>query len=73
MSIEAQDLVNRMIQINPGNRLGHNLENIQILKGHPFFQGINFTDISKRDYTGLREITLKLLPVEERESVIMKS
>jgi|APSaa5957512535_1039671.scaffolds.fasta_scaffold197216_2 hypothetical protein len=28
MSIEAQDLVNRMIQLNPGNRLGHNLENI---------------------------------------------
>ena len=42
MSIEAQDLINRMIQIEPQHRLGHNLESIQMLKNHPFFSGINF-------------------------------
>lgn len=73
MSMEAIDLVNRMIQINPGNRLGHDLDNIQILKQHPFFQGVDFHEIAKPDYKGLKQMTLDLLPVEERESMILKS
>ena len=32
MSPVAQDLVNRMIQIDPKNRLGHDLKSIAILK-----------------------------------------
>ena len=32
MSKEAQDLINRMIQIEPSARLGHDLESTQILK-----------------------------------------
>ena len=52
MSKEAQDLINRMIQIEPNARLGHNLESTQILKQHPFFTGINFDEISKKDYDG---------------------
>ena len=62
MSIEAQDLVNRMIQLDPGNRLGHNLESIKILKTHPFFNGVDFTQISKRNYKGLLPIVEKLIP-----------
>lgn len=53
MSVEAIDLINRMLQLSPGNRLGHNLESMKILKGHPFFTGVDFGDISKKDYNGL--------------------
>ena len=52
MSKEAQDLINRMIQLEPSARLGNNLESTQILKQHPFFTGINFDEISKKDYEG---------------------
>lgn len=70
MSKEAQDLINRMIQISPGNRLGHNLESIAILKQHPFFYGIDFEAISKPDYTGIQDLVLdrfKELGVKEEE------
>ena len=62
MSIEAQDLVNRMIQLDPQNRLGHNLESIKVLKTHPFFAGIDFAQVSKRSYKGLLPIVEKLIP-----------
>lgn len=51
-----------MIQLDPGNRLGHNLESIKILKTHPFFNGVDFTQISKRNYKGLLPIVEKLIP-----------
>lgn len=41
-----------MIQIEPSARLGNNLESTQILKQHPFFAGIDFDEISKKDYDG---------------------
>jgi len=46
MSPEAIDLVNRMLQVSPKNRLGHNLESLAILKQHPFFAGIDFNLVS---------------------------
>ena len=52
MSKEAQDLINRMIQLEPGNRLGHNLESTQLLKQHPFFAGIDWAAISHKSYEG---------------------
>jgi serine/threonine protein kinase len=42
MSTDAIDLINRMIQLNPDDRLGCNLESLAILKEHPFFNGIDF-------------------------------
>jgi serine/threonine protein kinase len=54
MSKEAVDLINRMIQLSPGNRLGASLETIAILKQHPFFAGINFEEVSSPTYSGLK-------------------
>jgi len=42
-----------MIQVEPKNRLGHNLDSIKLMKTHPFFEGINFEEISQHDYRGL--------------------
>ena len=56
MSENAQDLINRMLQLEPNNRLGHNLESIEILKQHPFFTGIDWVAISKRNYKGVTEL-----------------
>ena len=46
MSKEAVDLVNAMIQIDPSKRLGNNLESISNLKTHPFFNKVNFEEVS---------------------------
>lgn len=46
MSQEAKDLIDRMIQVEPTHRLGHNLESIAIMKTHPFFQGVDFSKVS---------------------------
>ena len=54
MSKEAQDLIGRMIQISPGNRLGATLETLAILKQHPFFAGIDFDEVSSPDFSGLK-------------------
>ena len=53
---EAVDLINRMIQIEPTARLGHNLESTQQLKQHPFFKGVDFAAISNKKYTGLYDL-----------------
>ena len=58
MSKEAVDLINRMIQLSPGNRLGATLETIAILKQHPFFAGIDFDEVSSAGYTGLKQMVL---------------
>ena len=62
MSREACDLINRMIQIEPKHRLGHDLESIKLLKTHPFFEGIDFEEVSSRQYVGLAEMVKKCIP-----------
>lgn len=59
MSEEAIDLINRMIQIEPQNRLGHNLESIGMLKEHPFFKDIDFLEISHKKYKGVYNLLQK--------------
>lgn len=58
MSKEAQDLINRMIQLEPQNRLGHNLESTALLKQHPFFNGIDWQAISDPNYDGNYKVML---------------
>jgi serine/threonine protein kinase len=62
MSKEACDLINRMIQIEPKHRLGHDLESINLMKTHPFFEGVDFNEISTADYIGLHELVSNLIP-----------
>lgn len=54
ISMEGQDLINRMIQIDPTQRLGSSLDSMKVLKLHPFFEGIDFQAISKSNYKGLK-------------------
>lgn len=42
------DLINKLLQINPADRLGY--KNMNELKMHPFFEGINFEKINKGEY-----------------------
>lgn len=60
MSKEAQDLINRMIQLEPQNRLGHNLESTQLLKQHPFFNGIDWVAIADPAFQGNYEPMMKV-------------
>ena len=62
MTDQAQHLINQMIQLEPENRLGHNFENLQVLKTHPFFKGIDFLKVSKHDYKELRLKVMNLMP-----------
>lgn len=56
MSKEAYDLINRLIQLEPTNRLGHDLESLKVLKTHPFFTGIDFNEISQKKYVGVQTL-----------------
>ena len=62
MSLEARDLIERLLQLSPGNRLGHNMESMKVLKGHPFFTGVDFAAISKKNYTGLSKLLVEKHP-----------
>jgi len=62
MSLEARDLIERLLQLSPGNRLGHNMESMKVLKGHPFFTGVDFAAISKKNYTGLSKLLVDKHP-----------
>lgn len=56
MSPVAQDLINRMLQLVPENRLGHDLASLEILKAHPFFKGIDFEEVSKKKFKGVYQL-----------------
>jgi len=45
MSDEAYDLVNKMIQVEPKNRI-----TVKKMKQHPFFRDIDFIDVSSPMY-----------------------
>jgi len=42
-----------MIQKDPAQRLGNNPESIKELKRHPFFNDIDFDEVSDKGYTGV--------------------
>ena len=66
--MEARDLINRMIQVDPNNRLGHNLESLGHLKQHPFFEGVDFAEVSDKSYTGLRAFIDSVKPTKLEET-----
>lgn len=39
-----------------------------MLKGHPFFAGINFDEVSDKNYTGIKEALAPYLPEAQQES-----
>lgn len=49
MPIEAVDLINKLLTLNPLERLGYGEpgsdNDYQALKRHPFFKGVNFAKI----------------------------
>ena len=49
-----------MIQIDPKDRLGNDLNSLQLLKKHDFFKGVDFEQLQKKNYTGNKQI------IEER-------
>uniref|UniRef100_A0A7S3CM07 Uncharacterized protein n=1 Tax=Strombidium rassoulzadegani TaxID=1082188 RepID=A0A7S3CM07_9SPIT len=61
MSPEAADLINRMIQLEPQHRLGCDLKSIELLKQHPFFAGVDFSEVSKSTYTGVKSRVVERL------------
>ena len=67
MSLEARDLINRMIQVDPKNRLGHDLESMGHLKQHPFFEGIDFDEVSDKSFVGLRAFIDSIKPAKFEE------
>jgi len=61
MSPEAEDLIVKMLKVEPKQRLGGTLESMSELKKHPFFNGIDFEEVSKPDYTGAKVIVEKII------------
>lgn len=62
MSKEACHLIDCMLQIDPLARLGSNLDSIKKMKTHPFFDGVDFKEISKYEYKGLFPMVTKQIP-----------
>ena len=58
----AVDLINRMIQVEPEHRLGHDLESLKLLKTHPFFEGVDWTAVSSKEYKGIKQLVLDAIP-----------
>lgn len=46
ISDSARDLIEKLLQLEPQSRLGAN-NDYSKLKSHPFFTGINFSELSK--------------------------
>ena len=67
MSDQAIDLVNKMLILEPNHRLGGTPQSMPYLKQHPFFQGIDWNEISHKDYTGLRDMVEKNMPDEGKQ------
>ena len=47
--------------MEPTERLGANLESIKELKEHPFFNGINFDEVSSPSFIGARQLVVQLI------------
>ena len=60
MSPEAEDLIIKMLHVDPKKRLGGTLESMAELKKHSFFEGINFEEVSKPDFTQAKVIVEKI-------------
>lgn len=67
VSNEIKQLVDLMLQVNPSNRLGANLESIKLMKTHPFFEGIDFNEVSSSEFTGLRSLVMNSQPNPEKQ------
>ena len=59
----CRDIIDKLICLNPDERLG--AQNMEILKSHPFFSGINWNgDMTKM---GLRKVVRETEPMEIRQ------
>lgn len=47
MDSNAKDLINKLLKLNPFERLGY--ANYGDLKSHPFFEGIDFEKLNNRE------------------------
>lgn len=52
LEAEAKDLIDKMLDLNPLNRLGAGLKgsdnDFRAIKAHPFFSGIDFNNLDKQ-------------------------
>ena len=44
ISDEAQDLINKLLEVNPKKRLGYGNDGANKIKQHPYFKGVNWDD-----------------------------
>ena len=49
MSTYSQDLIKRILTVNPNDRLGSFANAEKDIKAHPFFQGIDWKKLLKKD------------------------
>jgi hypothetical protein len=47
ISMEAVDLINKLMQLNPLERLGFGPDGFKKLKSHKFFESVNFEKIEQ--------------------------
>ena len=63
MEPNCRDIIDKLICLNPEERLG--AQNMEALKSHPFFEGINWNgDMTKM---GLRKVVRETEPMEIRQ------
>jgi len=70
MSDSAKDMIDKMLQLEPTKRLGHDMESIKELKNHEFFKGINFTEVSLPEYRGAFNLIEKIKKKLEQEIIV---
>jgi len=49
MSVEAKDLIDKLLQIQVEDRLGYH--GVEEIKNHPFFEGVNWSDFAETKHT----------------------
>ncbi len=70
MSEEAKDLIDKMLQLKPADRLGCNPESMKALKAHPFFKEVDFAEVSSRSFTGAADKVLAIKEKIEKQKIM---
>ena len=65
LEANERDLIDKMLTLDPAERLGGTPETMGKLKEHPLFKGIDWTEISQPEFDGCGKLIAELEKAEK--------